>query len=125
MIDIAALTLNALQAAGVNAYAELPENSTRPVLRIQEIGVDGPSSHMPDWLHEFDLQVDSWGESKGDAHGLLEAAASVLRGHPSNQHGQITRFQVVSLDYQPDEDWPANGRPGPRYLSILRLFAHP
>lgn len=125
MINCAALVLKALRDESLPAVAELPAKASRPIQRWQENGVLGPSSQMPDHLWEFDFQVDTWGTSKGNALNLVSGALTILRGHPSNPHGQVTRVQLVGHDYQADPDWPVGAQPGPRYISIFRIWAHP
>lgn len=125
MLNAAALVLKALQDANLNAVADLPQAAARPIQRWQENGVFGPSSQMPDHLWQFDFQVDTWGTTKSDALALVSGALTLLRGHPSNAHGQVTRVELVGHDYQPDPDWPQGPQPGPRYISIFRIHAHP
>lgn len=127
MVNITALLTKACRDAGLNSYGdELPTNTTRPAQRFVEDGILAPSSHMPDWLAEYDVQADTWGNTKTEALTLLQAALVVLRAHPSNDYGAVTRFQLVGNDFMPDPDWPtSSGRPGPRYVSILRLHVHP
>ena len=124
MINIAALVLKAFQTAGLNAYAEIPDPPLNPVMQVEENGMFAPSSQMPDHLYEADLELQTWASTKTLALALVNDVVEVCRSHPANEHGVVTRCQVVSNQYLRDPETPVNGQPGPRYLTILRLRAH-
>lgn len=123
MLDLRALIVKHLRSKGLNFYTRLPPGVTLPAGRIQKIGVVGPSSQMPDHLYQFDLQVDIWAEDDITTQAIFESVSDELRTHPSNEYGQITRFEVVSADDQEDETWPnQHGQPSSRILSVLRVW---
>lgn len=125
MLNVVALVLKELQAQNLNCYAEIPDPPPNPVMRVEENGVRSPSSQMPDHLYEFGLELQTWGQTKSSAFALVVDTIQVLRAHPSNEHGAVTRFELVSNSYERDAQTLVNGQPGPRYISIARLWAHP
>lgn len=125
MVDVVALVVNHCRSEGLNVVAAVPSGSGRPVARVEESGVFSPSSQMPDHLYEYDLEVNVWAETKESAQELLGDINTCLRQQPATEHGVVTRSQMVGLSYEPDEDWPAGPEPGPRYIALLRVNAHP
>jgi hypothetical protein len=125
MINIVALVVKVAQTAQLNVYAELPSPPPDPVMRVEENGVFAPSSQMPDHLYELDLELQTWATTKLAAYQLVEDFTGLLRGQPSNQFGAVTRFQLVGNQYLRDPETLVNGVPGPRYISQIRVFAHP
>jgi hypothetical protein len=124
MLDMVSLVVKHLRSNNLNYYTDLPPGVTKPAGRVQEIGVAGPSSHEPDWLYQYDLQVDVWADTKLAAHQTLSDASFLIRQHPVNEYGQVTRFEAVSVSYEPDESWPTNGQPSPHYLAVMRVWGH-
>lgn len=128
MVNVVALIVRLLQDQGLDFYAELPRGVARPVGRVQENGGFQPSSLMPLTLTSIDVQLETWGETKGDAWELLSDAVDLLhaapRAHTDLAQGVLTRVEPLGAFYLPDEDWPANGRPGPRYEMTVRITAH-
>jgi len=129
MVDVVALVVNLLRDAGHNWYADLPAGVTRPVGRIEEAGgPPQPSSQMPNRLTRVDLQLTAWAETKTAARQLLDTAITLLhdtpRTDPVNTEGTLTRVEPLGMFYLPDEEWPVDGRPGPRYEMTVRTVAH-
>jgi hypothetical protein len=125
MINIVKLVVSAAQTAQLNVYAELPSPPPDPVMRVEENGVFGPSSQMPDHFYEMDMELQTWASTKGAALELVEDFTGLLRTHPSGQDGAVTRFQLVGNQYLRDPETLVNGVPGPRYVSQVRVWAHP
>jgi hypothetical protein len=125
MIDVVRLALEILTEAAIPAYAELPEKVGRPVLRIEESGGELPNSLQPEnWIRQ-DLQLDGWGTSKSEARALIGDAYEALRaGVGTHSFGTLRRCETLGgFVYERDEDWPIDGRPGPRYILTVRLTA--
>lgn len=127
MIDLLALVVSHLRSKDINVYGgQLPQGAKRPAGLIALTGALLPSSHEPAWLGEYDAQMDAWGKTRQEAHTFLSNVVAELRTNPTNDHGVVSRFEVVSVIDDPDPDWPdANGRPGPRFIAQLRFHAHP
>jgi hypothetical protein len=127
MVNVVALVVGLLRPA-LNFYAEVPANEERPVGRIEEAGGIQPSSLMPGRLTTVDLQLTTWGTTKSEAWQLLADAVETLREaprvDPTHSQGVLTRVEPLGVFYLPDVDWPANGRPGPRYEMTVRIVAH-
>lgn len=131
MTDVTLLTLTILHAAGVAAYAALPDGVSRPVLRIEEAGGGPlPNSAQPIRLIRQDLQLTAWADTKQAALTLLTAAyqslhSSILDGRNVTTAGTLIRVETLGgVLYLPDPDWPVSGQPGPRYELTVRLTAH-
>jgi hypothetical protein len=125
MIDVVRLALEILTEAAIPAYAELPENVGRPVVRVEESGGDLPNSLQPEnWILQ-DLQIDAWGTSKFEARSLIGDTYDALRsGVGTHSFGTLRRCESLGgFLYQRDEDWPVSGQPGPRYILTVRLSA--
>lgn len=128
-VNIVALVVNLLRDEGSNVRTRITFDETRPVLRVEEAGGREISSQGPNRLTFQDLQLDSWGNTKADAWMAMAAARDVLlavpRTQPSRPEGVLTRVAAALPTWMPDEDWPdPQGRPGPRYLLIVRATAH-
>jgi hypothetical protein len=129
MIDVMLLVLEILRGDGLPAYTELPEGVGRPVIRVEESGGDLPNSRQPAYLIRQDVQIDAWGTSKAEARSIIGAAYEALHAAASDpvsyDNGSLSYVQTLGgFLYLPDEDWPVDGRPGPRFELTVRLTAH-
>lgn len=129
MVNLVALVANYLRSEGLAIYAELPDAVARPVTRVEEAG-GGPqgSSLTPGRITRGDLQLTTWGTTKAEAWTDIATASDTLRDAPRlaavQSEGTFVFVQALSPIYLPDEDWPVNGRPGPRYEMTVRIAAH-
>jgi hypothetical protein len=128
-VNVAALVVNLLADDSINVRTRLRQDETLPVVRVEEAGGSENTSLGPNRLTLQDLQVDSWGESKADAWAAIATVRDVLldapRSQPSRPEGVLVRVSASAPTWLPDEDWPdPEGRPGPRYLMIVRVTAH-
>lgn len=128
MVDIVALVLSYLQSETLNAVEALPDSATRPVLRVEEAGGPPATSVTVNRLTKQDLQIDVWGETKETAWQLMADARDLLlaapRYNPDHPEGVFTGVRCNGPTYMPDESWPVNNRPGPRYLMVVSVTAH-
>lgn len=129
MIDVMLLALEILRADALPAYTELPENVGRPVIRVEESGGTLPNSRQPLYLIRQDVQLDAWAASKPEARSLIGAAFEALHAAATDpisfDNGRLSYVLALGgFNYLPDDDWPVDGRPGPRFSVTVRLTAH-
>lgn len=129
MVDLELAALEVLLAADLPAVAELPAPPARPVVLVSAAGGPPSRSGAPDWLLAGDLQLDVWAETKADAADIAALARAALLAAPRNPDPDasvvVTSVNVNHPSWTPDEDWPASGRPGPRYVVLVTMSAHP
>jgi hypothetical protein len=118
-----------IEAVPGGVWVELPEGVTRPCARMTAGGGREDTSDYPVWLNRPVVNFDVWGATKSQAstavHAIRDALLSVPREQPVQTHGEVTRVTATYPFWLPDEDFPVDGRPGPRYLFTARLTAHP
>ena len=83
-----------------------------------------------------DVALSCYGTTKIEAADLAENARTALLAAPTDGPDPtvvidgavdvvLTSVTVNSPNWLPDEDWPFEGRPGPRYLVQVAVTAHP
>jgi len=130
MIDPEAIAVAVLNADDLGAVGELTDDPTRPAIRVTAAGGAPSSSRAPDWLVSQDLQFDVWGSSKVEAQDLAAEVRRLMLAAPAGTADYDPPAVIISTTmtpptWVPDEDWPLDGRPGPRYLMFGTLTAHP
>lgn len=130
MVNVVGLVVAFLRSELSVSYvhAEIPQGAGRPVILVEENG-GGPqgSSLSPDRITIADVQLRYWADTKAAAWDLASSATSALRGAPRSSPvqslGVLIRVEPLFPVYLPDEDWPVNSRPGPRYEQTVRIRA--
>ena len=130
-VDTVLLARQVLTSAGVpNVRTRIPSPATAPLVRLEAAGGEFSRSDAPDWLVVAELQLDVWDELQGDARALTSQCRTALlaapRSNPPHPAGVVTRVEVGEPQWIPDEDWrTGQDLPMPRFLTIVRLAAHP
>lgn len=130
MIDAEATAVAVLTAYGIPAGVELAEDTPRYFVRVAAAGGPPARSGMPDRLVTVDLQFDCWAPSKAEAADLAGLVGAAMLAAPRNPAtydppAVVTSTTVTAPTWIPDPDWPLDGRPGPRYVVLGSLTAHP
>jgi len=121
-MDLAQALLDILD--GLPAVTEL--GTVRPVILVAETGGPARSSAAPPHLVEGDFQLDVYAETKPAANDLAWDAHNRILAAPRDQPSTVTvnHTRVTPPTWVPDDDWPVDGRPGPRYLLTGNLKGH-
>lgn len=121
MPDVEAAASQILRDAGHRAYSSIPNGPTYPLLVVTRIG------GVPAERHKLDaarIQVDAWGNNKGEARDLADLARRLIHqaeGTFITDHDcQITGVEdELGLSFLPD---PKTKRD--RYVFTVRIYAH-
>lgn len=132
MIDAEAIAVAVLESVGLTTVGDLLTDMTRPVIRVAAAGGPPSTSALPDRLVTVDLQFDVWADTKPEAADVAAEVRSTMlaavRTPPAGAYDPpavVTSVTMTAPNYLPDPDWPADGRPGPRYVLFGTLTAHP
>ena len=125
-VDVGQMVLNILKAESINAVPLLPDKPTRPVVQVQEAG-GAPNREANGHLNKPDLQIDVWHSSRALAWAQAAEVRDLLITSRNNvsELGVFVGARVTMPDWQPDPDFPVGNRPGPRYVLIASVTAHP
>jgi hypothetical protein len=111
-------------------YVDLPQNASRPVCRVSQLGGLPDSSAQPTWLNRPSVDFDVWAVTKLAAFEAMSTVRLALLEAPRlnsvHELGELVYVSATFPAYLPDSDWPDdNGQPGPRYHMTTRITAHP
>lgn len=108
-------------AIGERVYTVFPSKAgTEPLLIVQRIGGLPPFS-QPLVLDAADLQCDSYGGSKAEAHDLAALARAVLTEleGAATALGNVSAVRFGMFRYQPDETYAP---PRPRFVFDVTVY---
>jgi hypothetical protein len=105
-------------------YTSLPKAITWPAVRVTQI-LDSPTGGHPLWGVAFNMQVEAWGGSKGDAWRIAATCRAAIDARIIGVHegyGVVNGTDPASMFDLPDEDFePAK----PRWIVTCTIYGHP
>lgn len=110
-------------AGDVKVYTAIPKAPSYPLVRVTQI-LDTPNG-SPLWSVAFDIQVEAFGGSKGEAWLIASTARALIDARITGEH---PGYGVVNgstpgalLDLPDDDSTPAK----PRWLFTSTIYARP
>ena len=104
-------------------YTAIPKGATYPLVRVTQL-LDTPAG-APLWAVAFDIQVEAFGGSKGEAWLIASTARAAIDRRIEGEHpgyGVVNGSTPGALLDLPDEDHtPAK----PRWLFTSTIYARP